>query len=143
MTGILISGYIQLKRVCAKQNPNWETFITLKTLQETLYPAYVISGIRYTRLALNPVWVVSLYPLYVISGIPHIRFAEQSKGGTFCSIENLPQTVISDIRCIRTWLNTDCNKSGMGCVIVKGDLPLFTALKTSPRNAICGVRYSL
>ena len=45
----------------------------------------VISGIRYIRFALHPVWAVSLYPVYVKSCIRYIRFAQKkiTKGGPF------------------------------------------------------------
>ena len=82
----------------------------------SLYPVYVITGIRYLRFALNEVCAKKI-----------------QKGGTlknFATFKNSPKTFISGIRYIRNLVHPVCAISDMGCVIVEGDsLALVTALK--------------
>ena len=119
--------------------------------QETLYPVYVISGIRYIRFApKNPkmdafvtlkILRKTLYSVYVISRIRYIRFALNP----VWAVSLYPVYVISGIsyirfapkkskggpfcnieklsekRYIRYTLYPVCAKSGIGCVIVEED----------------------
>ena len=51
-------------------------------------PRNVVSGIRYIRFALNPVWVVSFYPVCVKSGLRQ----KNPKGDPFVTWKILQET---------------------------------------------------
>ena len=79
----------------------------------TLYPEFVIPGLRQIQYGLCRYIGYSLYPVCVKWSLRQ----KNRKGGPFCNIEKVKK------RHIRNSLNPVWGKSGMSCVIVEGDSP--------------------
>ena len=115
ISGIRYIGYslylVYVESVCAKKSRE-VLFVTLKGLQETLYPVYVISE-----------FVLSIC---VESGMTCV-FVEWDSLALITALKKSRSNLFG-IRYIRNSLNAVCVKSSIGCVYFEGDSLAFLRL---------------